>query len=434
MLLIYPERSIGGTFTKIKTPDKTGDSDDDFPKKTLTVMVLKILIITFLIIQTLFALYLIIPFILLVAVGLKSIIRKTARHLKNEHHNYHFAAIITAHKDSRFIPPLVDSLLRQTYLWFNIYVVADQCDLTRISFNDPRVIILTPDQPLNAKTKSIQYAINNFRQQHDALIIFDVDNLVHQNFMQEMNHFFNNGFKMVQGNIKAKNLDTIYSRLDALSDTYNNFIDRKSQNILGLSSHIDGKGIAIATDLYTSLKFTDGLGGFDKKMQADLVTKVHRIGFAKKAVVYDEKIADGETLETQRTRWIFTYFRYLNVGWDVLKTGLRRFNFNLIYFGYNLVRPPLFILLFTAGFFLLFDLLINPIFSVIWISIILIFFISFFAIIFIYAEDHRITKSIFHIPKFVYRQVMALMKIRKANKSFLKTEHKQVLYIKDVLK
>jgi len=43
-------------------------------------------------------------------------------------------------------------------------------------------------------------------------------------------------------------------------------------------------------------------------------------------------------------------------------------------------------------------------------------------------------KALLFIPVIVFRQISALLKINKAKKAFLKTEHVKVLYIDDLLK
>ena len=43
-------------------------------------------------------------------------------------------------------------------------------------------------------------------------------------------------------------------------------------------------------------------------------------------------------------------------------------------------------------------------------------------------------KALLYIPVIVFRQISALLKIKKAKKDFLKTEHVKVIYIDDLLK
>src|ERR1700743_1239050 len=163
----------------------------------------------FLIVQVLVASFLLQPFILLLIYALgrlfgvkqRSVIADTVKK------NYQFGIIVTAHREITFIPPIVDSLLKQTYPFFNVYIVADDCDTSSLTFSDPRIHILRPETPLNDKTKSILYALERFDTKDEVLVIFDPDNLVHPKFLQVANAWYNRGYRAVQGNLFSKNLD-----------------------------------------------------------------------------------------------------------------------------------------------------------------------------------------------------------------------------------
>ena len=158
-----------------------------------------------------------------------------------------------------------------------------------------------------------------------------------------------------------------------------------------------------------------------------------QLAFAEEAIVYDEKVEDGSTLERQRTRWIHSYFKYLAINWRVFLTGLKRFNFNLMFFGFTAIKPPLFITIGLAFACMVGGYFVNPWLSVAWGSIILIFITSFILIVLTQSRQKGMFKAILYIPVFVLRQVSALLKIKKAGKDFLKTEHIKVIYIEDLL-
>jgi cellulose synthase/poly-beta-1,6-N-acetylglucosamine synthase-like glycosyltransferase len=347
---------------------------------------------------------------------------------------FDFAVIVTAHQDTRFIPPLVHSLLNQKYHRLHVYIVADACDITGLHFDTGRVSLLKPDKDFNAKIKSIQYGVDNFIRQHDALVIFDSDNLVHPDYFINLNKYFQQGYRAVQTQMLSKNTSTVYSRLDSIGHVYYTFLDRQMRMELGLSSHILGLGIAVDCQLYNEIVYKDRLGGFDKKLQADIVKSIPRLAYAQEAIVYDEKVDDGKTLEKQRTRWLFTYFHYFGCNVDILLTGLKRFNFNLIYFGFTVLRPPLIMVLGAAILFAIINLLYSPIVSLVWAGVLLTFVASFILIVATQSTQREIRRALLYIPLFMIQQLKALLKIRQARKSFLKTEHTKVLYIEDILK
>jgi Glycosyltransferases, probably involved in cell wall biogenesis len=398
--------------------------------------VLQALYVLFVIVEIIVAIYILVPFwslcsyLLIRLLGIK---RPYDRKPFITDKNFDYGIIITAHQEVEFVFPLVDSILKQTYPHFYIYVVADDCDTSKLVFGDPRVIILKPEPALNAKTRSIHYGIQHFQKKHDAIIIFDVDNLIHPRFLEVINNHFRKGYRVVQADFKPKNTDSNYARMDAIGDMIAFFIDREAKMRLGLSAHIWGSGIAFDYDLYAGILYRDGLGGFDKKLQAHLMLSVPRIAFAPDAILYDEKVSSGKTLENQRARWIQSYFKYFKESWVIFVKGLKNFDINLVYFGFILLRPPLFIVMGAAFLFTAINFFIEPPAFWIWLAVLASFVLSFAGIVLMKSKDWRYLKTMLFLPGFVFRQVLGLLKMKKAKKSFLKTPHTKLLYIEDLI-
>lgn len=391
----------------------------------------------FLLVQLLFAIYMTIPLFFLCCYAFLNLFKIKSPFEKRPvltDKNFEFGLIITAHQEPQFIIPLVDSILRQTHKNFYAYVVADDCNTDALAFSDPRIIILKPEPALNAKIKSIHYAIDHFIKKHDAIVILDVDNLIHPSFLEVMNAYFQKGYKVVQADFKPKNIDTNYARMDAMGDMFNFFIEREMRMRLGLSSAIWGSGIAIDYDLYKDVEYADFLGGFDKKLQSHLVQRVNKIAFAPEAILFDEKITSGKSLENQRTRWISSYFKYFKESFRIFLKGLRKANLNLIYFGFIVLRPPLFIVIGVSFLFSLIDFFISPYYFYVWLFILAGFLFSFACIVLIKGKDIRFIRTFLIIPVFAIRQTAALLKIGKAKKSFMKTQHSKLVFISDLIK
>jgi cellulose synthase/poly-beta-1,6-N-acetylglucosamine synthase-like glycosyltransferase len=396
---------------------------------------LTILYVLFIAIQLLLAAYLLQPSLLLLVYGVISLFKKKKITASDDDKDFSFAVIVTAHKNLQLVPPLVDSVLKQTYRHFKVYVVADGCEQTEIGYNNhPQVKVLAPEVALNAKIRSIDYAINNFDQPHDVLIILDADNLLHPDYLAVLNAYFNKGYRAVQTNMLAKNNDSVYAKLDAAGNYFSNFVDRRMRMEMGLSANIWGLGIAIETSLYKEVIYQNFLGGFDKKIQADIVKLIPQLAYAEDAIVYDEKIDSGDALETQRTRWINAYFKYFKYGWNVFVTGLKRGSFNLMFFGFNLLRPPLFLQISGACFFALLNFFIAPALAFAWPLALILFPLSFLIIVAIMSTDKGVVNSLLYLPLVFLRQLRAFLHIGRANKAFLQTPNNKVIYIEDLLK
>lgn len=347
--------------------------------------------------------------------------------------DFDFAAIITAHQDGRFIPPLVDSLLKQHYTHFMIYVIADDCDISTMKFANEKVVLLKPETPLHAKIKSLRYAVQHYKRKHDAVIIFDSDNLAHPKFLFNLNQYFQRGFKVVQANMLSKNLNSSYSKLDAVGHIYHNFLERQVKMELGCTSSILGLGLSIDMDIYNKVDYKNELGGFDKKLQIHLTESVPMIAYAKDVIVYDEKIEDGAAFEKQRTRWIFTYFEYFKENFNFLLRAFAAFNFGRLLFGYSLLRPPMFLTIsiaiccMVAGFF------IYPLIGWLWIALLLLYAVNFILIITTQSQQKKAAAGLLLIPALALRQFKSLLRIGRARNNFLKTRHQHVVYINDIL-
>jgi cellulose synthase/poly-beta-1,6-N-acetylglucosamine synthase-like glycosyltransferase len=390
------------------------------------------------IVEIILSIYLLLPIVLLgihyfkiTVIGYRSPVVR--RPLINK--DFQFAAIITAYQDTRFIEPLVDSLLKQTYANVRIYVVADDCDISFLHFDEKNVVVIKPDVALHAKIKSISLAIEHFETDDEVLVIFDSDNLVHPKYFEYLNLYFRQGYRAVQTHMLSKNTDTKYARLDSIGHIYYTFLDRQVRMELGVSSCILGLGIAIERELYRNILYkNNNLGGFDKKLQADIVLSIPQLAFAEEAIVFDEKVEDGDALEKQRTRWLFTYFKYFKINMGIFIAGIRRLNLKLIYFGFVSLRPPLFILLGLYSLFVFINLLVSVKATLVLLFCLFLFVLGFVLIVITQSRQKGVDKALLHLPLVIIRQFKALFKMNKAKSSFLKTEHTKVLYIDELLK
>ncbi len=400
-------------------------------------VVLLILRIIFYAASALVAFYFILPVLLFILYYLNGGYSKRGvlgRYAKRNDIEHEFAAIITAHQDIRFIAPLVDSFLKQSHKKFKVYVVADDCDCSNLSYKDDRIVLLSPKPALHSKIKSIQFAIQNFQHEPNVLIIFDSDNLVHPEYLKNLNEYFQRGFKVVQTHMLSKNTDNTYARLDSIGHIYYTFYERIVKMQLRMSSAILGLGIAIDFPLYKEINYKNTIGGFDKKLQSQLARKVKQIGFAANAIVYDEKVEDATVLQKQRTRWIYSYFGHFKESWLLTKTGFANMNSGQILLGATMLRPPMLLLILSMMVLVFLSIFINPALLYWWAAIISSFVVIFILTIATQSRQKGMLQSLKHIPLLLFTQFKSLLKIRKAKHNFLKTEHKRIIYIDDLLK
>ncbi|MVN90737.1 glycosyltransferase [Mucilaginibacter aquatilis] len=334
-----------------------------------------------------------------------------------------YAIIVTAYEWVTAIPDVVASILKLNYSNYIIYVVADKCDISSLHFTDERVVILRPEETLAGNVRSHFYAINRFKRAHERLTIIDSDNLVEPEYLNELNKLFNQGFDAVQGIREAKNLDSTYACLDAARDIYYHFYDGKILFQVGSSATLAGSGMAFTTQLYRqALEHRDVSGaGFDKVLQAAIIGSNKRIAFTDKAVVWDEKTTHSDQLVKQRARWINTWFKYFKYGFTLLGKSVSNFSFNQFLFGLILLRPPLFIFLILSVFCMLANVFISWVAVALWLLAFMLFVLGFYISLAKSDTDKRIYQSLVNIPKFIYFQILSLLKARRANQHSVAT-------------
>ncbi len=354
---------------------------------------------------------------------------------------YDYGIIITAYKQEEFVYPLINSLNRQSYTNFHIYVVADLCSLDENKITD-NVTVLNPSLPLNSKVKSILYAIDNFQYKHDAAVIFDPDNLAHPEFMYEINKYFQNGFKIVQGKRTAKNLNTGIAALDALHEMFYNVTQRDGTTKLGSSAVIAGSGMAVDLELYKRTldsnliinSINKVISAEDKILQYESVNLNKVIAYNRNAIVYDEKSDNRKQLQKQRSRWHSSYFEYAKLGWKLFVRGITRRNFNQFYFGLNVITPPLFITLLLNSFLMILFFLTGHVkFAIAELSLLITFTLNMFFIMIYEKAPKAMWEALFHVPFFIIIQIRSLFNMKKAKSDFLVTKHSKVYSLKDLI-
>jgi len=372
--------------------------------------------------QVLIGYNLVLPLVLYVMYTLRS--GKTATAMRG-YTEADYAIIVTAYEQVTTLGPVIDSLLQLNYSNYIIYIVADKCDVSTLIFDDARVVVLRPPETLASNTRSHFYAINNFHRAHERLTIIDSDNLVAPEYLNELNTEFDKGFVAVQGLRKAKNLDTTYACLDAARDIYYHFYDGVVLFGIGSSATLAGSGMAFTTALYKEcLGHLDITGaGFDKVLQKEIIDRGYRIAFTEKAEVYDEKTSRSDQLVNQRARWINTWFRYSKFGFVIAGSGIIKFDRNRFWFGITLLRPPLFIFLILSFLFMLVNIAISATAVIVWLAAFACFILGFAIAIAHAKPDKRIVQSLVSSPKFIFYQVLSLLKVKKANKVSVATQH-----------
>jgi cellulose synthase/poly-beta-1,6-N-acetylglucosamine synthase-like glycosyltransferase len=385
---------------------------------------------------------LVLPFLTVVAARLFG--RDTGKTAATDTGKRNYACIVTAYKNAAIAIPLVQSLLRQRYPHFYIYLVADECPADfDPGIQDAKLTVFQPDPPLRLKVKSIIYAMERLVRSHDYIAVFDADNLAHPDFLTVIDQYAAAGHHSIQGQRTAKNTDNAFAAADSVGELYKNYIERYAPWLLGSSAVISGSGMAVETGLYQAylqspaIQEGQHLGKRmlqeDKILQNFLLLRGESIAFAQKAVCYDEKIQNADAVQTQRSRWLFSYFQNLPNTLRILISGIIHLDWNRFFFGLVTLSLPMFIqvglafLLFILGWF------VAPVWSVALTAAVTVFAFTVLWTLSLSGAPGLVRRAFIAIPTFIWRQMRALLGMRNPDKNFKHTEHTKVVTVDEVL-
>lgn len=364
--------------------------------------------------------------------------RKFKQNVEKKNHSY--ACVITAYKNWDITVNLVNSILAQQHNDFQVYLVADACENQNYPVYDERLTTIFPASPLHSKLKSIQAAISGFKKKHSHIIIFDPDNLVKPDFLEEIDKFHQQGFKVVQGKRTAKNLDSTVACLDAMSEFYYNHSQRKVPFVLGSSATIAGSGMSLETETYLDFiektlqqHGNEVIIAEDKMLQVHIVKKGLRIAYSEHALVFDEKVSTGAQASKQRTRWIASYIQFTSTSIRLFFNRLMAFDWNGILFAYIIVTPPLFLIGFLWLTLSALSLFLGA--GVFWSvqTLMLVFALNLLLSLKFSGAPQKVFNVVFKAPLFVVYQLRAILRIKETKTSFLTTENTKNVSIEEVL-
>ena len=246
-----------------------------------------------------------------------------------------FVVLIPAYKQDNVIEQTVLSVLSQAYpqRMFDITVISDhQDEITNMRLAQYPITLLTPDFEESTKAKSLQYAILNLPEFkiYDAVIILDGDNIIDQDFLDQVNNAFEiAATKAIQTHRISKNRDTAAARMDAIFEEINNTIFRRGHISFGLSAALAGSGTVFDFNWYKTNVMRTKTSGEDKELEALLMRQDIFVDYFDHIYVYGEKKRTTTTLNEQRGRWAMQQFSNLFRNIRFLPGAIFRKQYNL---------------------------------------------------------------------------------------------------------
>ena len=350
-----------------------------------------------------------------------------------------FAVLIPGYKEDKVIVEVAKKALEQSYPQnlYDVVIIADSFKATTIKqLKNLPIKLVEVSFKQSTKSKALNKAMNVIGDNYEVALILDADNVMEYDFIRKINTAFNSKFKVVQGHRVAKNTNTNFAVLDAISEEINNSIFRKGHRVIGLSSALIGSGMAFQYSLFKNMmKNVNAVGGFDKELELKLLKNKIKIEYIENALVYDEKVSKSKIFAKQRKRWLsaqFVYFKkfFLQSLYHLFFKG------NIDFFDkvYQMVSPPRILLLGIVTFLTILSLLLTIfipdiisnilIFNILhWIALLIVVISAIMLAIPNKYLNIKTLKAIITLPKIFIIMFLSLFKLKNANKKFIHTAH-----------
>ena len=225
-----------------------------------------------------------------------------------------FAIIVAAHNEHNVVGQLIKNLHDLNYPkeLYDIYVIADNCsdDTAAISRTAGAIVCERFDSERKSKGYALEwmfeklFAMERDGKIYDAVAIFDADNLVHPQFLMEMNNRLMKGDRIIQGFLDAKNpYDTWVAGTFAIAFWVIDHVSHLAKTNIGLSAVLGGTGMCITVDVLKKYGWRATCLTEDMEFTMKSLAEGIKTTWAHDAIVYDEKPLTFKQSWTQRKRW-----------------------------------------------------------------------------------------------------------------------------------
>jgi cellulose synthase/poly-beta-1,6-N-acetylglucosamine synthase-like glycosyltransferase len=341
----------------------------------------------------------------------------------------HITIILTAFKEDEIIDNVIKSALQQDYPeeMVQLHLVADSFkDKTLERLRSFPLKLIVADFTESTKVRSLNLALEYLPPETEIVVVLDADNIMESDFLRKLNLRLESGAKVIQCHRVAKNVNTPFALLDAISEEANNNIFRQGHVAVGLASALIGSAMAFGSDVFRKyIPQLQAIGGFDKELELKLLSAGIFIDYLPDAYVLDEKVQSSKIFYNQRKRWMRSQLYYFGRDFfPSLRALITEGNIN--YFDKTLQfsllpRVLLLGLLLMVNFL---DLFIhNPGFDRIWLAA---FSAAVIAILISTPGQYfrkETIKAILYLPVAFFLMFSILFRMRKANRHFIHTEH-----------
>lgn len=331
---------------------------------------------------------------------------------------HRFAIIIPSYKDDEYILKAIQSFLQQDYPidCFNIIVVSEQMQpSTNARLAEfPITLMQANFKEKGTKMKSVKAAVKQLPDGlYDMVLVMNADNVVDHDFLDQMNNTYASGSNAIQAHRIRKERSSNSMMLNAITDEINNCIYRSGHVNIGLSSTLNGSGMAFD---FTWLKsIIDQLHDEDdeKAIEALLLRDRMYVDYMDRVHVYATRKEGRRKFYKQRRNWIKSHYHSLFTNILHLPGALFSGNFDYVDRILNWITFPRTILLFVIGIMAIMSSYFNWLDGLKWWGLLLVLLLSMAFATPDYLVDNHFNKAIKAIPGMGVGMILSALGIIK---------------------
>jgi cellulose synthase/poly-beta-1,6-N-acetylglucosamine synthase-like glycosyltransferase len=310
---------------------------------------------------------------------------------------------------------------------FDVHVIADglqPATVQRLRQQEIGVVEVAFEK--STKGKALLAAFDELpADAYDLAVVLDVDNVMGDNFLNQVNDASQAGHRVMQGHRTAKNLDSPFAVLDACNEEINNHIFRQGHVALGVSSALIGSGMAFEYGyLHQLLRDIGETPGEDKELEFKVLRDRTKIAYLPNALVLDEKIPNSKVFTAQRTRWLAAQQEFLSKYFMEGLRQLARGNFDFFDKVVQTLLLPRVLLLGAVGGLFGLSLLVpvgpRPGY---WATLLGGTTAALLLALPKRLYTRQVGQAVLHLPLALGGMMRALLQLRKAKTSFMHTPH-----------
>lgn len=336
-----------------------------------------------------------------------------------------FAIVIPAHNEELLISQTLYSLFSLIYpkSQYEVFVVADNCtdQTAQIARNIGATVLERNHDTLRGKGHALRFAFSEIleKNEFEGIVVFDADSQISGNYLCVMNHYMENGSRVIQSSDLVQPQPGVWSsEMTRIGFTLYNLVRPLGRNFLNFSMGLRGNGMCFHPDVLKSIPWEAYSLTEDIEYGIILMLKEEHIQFVPEATVTAKMPENSKNAESQRERWeIGRYPIIARYSFPLIKKFFRTGKITYLDTFIDLVMPPMVNLMIVILMFSFFNLIpaifgfsnfLN--FALLWGGLftlsVMHLFIGFKAA----DVDRNLYKALIHVPKYAFWKLMLYIK------------------------